>query len=448
MDTLCIPVRADQLSLKLVQIDKMASIYKGAISSLVLDAELAATPLDFETSSRGRHPRISLEARARTACSVWMARSWTFQEGRLPPAMAIQFLDNAVVFKRTSDYNGEHQELTTHKKLEEPKIDEESSLECNCATIALEETFFSMFFEGIDFVTTWNELAGRSTTMPSDVSIIITIILDYENRDLLKLHDAGEMFQAIILSLDLVPLSIFFNTGVRHDPGGNHHNRWIPAKVSSETLIARNFLKVDSTHFVYEPVGLDDTQAGSATNGDDVLIYIVDSIIPMAPELEVRIEPKGAVYRMEPAMSDTDLFDSTGYTSTCIIVENHGLREASDAKRGACFYTRKSEVSTTQNGGHWWQRALSRYRSAPETSPKLDLTFVCPIRLQQARNAETFPIRPENTFSLDSIESKTGFKIRHGKFDEQQRIFQNLTLTQARPTPQVSRSEEEGKRVS
>lgn len=51
MDTLYIPVGKGEWSLKLAQIDKMTSIYKGAISSLVLDAELMATRLEAEPVS-------------------------------------------------------------------------------------------------------------------------------------------------------------------------------------------------------------------------------------------------------------------------------------------------------------------------------------------------------------------------------------------------------------
>ena len=51
MDTLCIPVGPNETSLRLTQIDKMASIYKGALCSLVLDAELMATVLRTERMS-------------------------------------------------------------------------------------------------------------------------------------------------------------------------------------------------------------------------------------------------------------------------------------------------------------------------------------------------------------------------------------------------------------
>ncbi len=74
MDTLCIPIRPSDLALKLVQIDKMASIYAGAECTLVLDAELMATKLRSVISSCGCK-RLGPESRARIACSTWMSRS-------------------------------------------------------------------------------------------------------------------------------------------------------------------------------------------------------------------------------------------------------------------------------------------------------------------------------------------------------------------------------------
>lgn len=79
MDTLCILVGPDERSLRRIQIVKMVSIYQGAMTSLVLDAELMATVPDIKLpSTEDREPRrLSLEARARIACGVWMRRSWT-----------------------------------------------------------------------------------------------------------------------------------------------------------------------------------------------------------------------------------------------------------------------------------------------------------------------------------------------------------------------------------
>lgn len=75
MDSLCIPVGPGEWILGLTQIDKMASIYEGAISSLVLDAEPMATVPYFkyrsiEVPEETESLRLSIETRARVVCSA------------------------------------------------------------------------------------------------------------------------------------------------------------------------------------------------------------------------------------------------------------------------------------------------------------------------------------------------------------------------------------------
>ena len=149
MDTLCIPI--NPLSLKLAQIDKMASIYKGAISSLVLDAELMAMALDAGLVSLCAHdnhehaegergveelgseeiavkaPRLNAGSRARLACSVWMSRSWCLQEGELPLSIAVQFLDGAMLLGRRSTEIGKYDEWSTSKDFPRPEHSRNSS---------------------------------------------------------------------------------------------------------------------------------------------------------------------------------------------------------------------------------------------------------------------------------------------------------------------------------
>jgi hypothetical protein len=115
--------------LQLIQIDKMASIYKGAMTSLVLDAELMTVVPKIATQSAealGSHRNAStrsskmlhVEARTRIACSVWMSRSWTFQEGELPPTVTVQYLNTAVVMGRPSKNDGRYMKQFTSETME------------------------------------------------------------------------------------------------------------------------------------------------------------------------------------------------------------------------------------------------------------------------------------------------------------------------------------------
>jgi hypothetical protein len=87
MDTLCIPVHPEHGHLRDRAITQMASIYAAAVQELVLDAEL----MQCEVVSRP-----ALESLARVACSAWMTRSWTLQEGVLARECVFQFGDCAI----------------------------------------------------------------------------------------------------------------------------------------------------------------------------------------------------------------------------------------------------------------------------------------------------------------------------------------------------------------
>lgn len=87
MDTLCIPVGDAEREVRLMAINQMASIYATAVQVLVLDAELLQCEMNTSTAT---------ETLARIACSAWMTRSWTLQEGVLASECVFQFKDRAI----------------------------------------------------------------------------------------------------------------------------------------------------------------------------------------------------------------------------------------------------------------------------------------------------------------------------------------------------------------
>lgn len=87
MDTLCIPVGDGERELRSIAINQMASIYAAAVHELVLDAELLRCDVS---------PSTATEVLARIACSAWMTRSWTLQEGVLARECVFQFRDRAI----------------------------------------------------------------------------------------------------------------------------------------------------------------------------------------------------------------------------------------------------------------------------------------------------------------------------------------------------------------
>jgi hypothetical protein len=88
--------------------------------------------------------------------------------------------------------------------------------------------------------------------MPNDLPVIITNTLDLDNRNILTYHDTAEMFQAILVSLTRLLMSLFFNTGPRKD--GKHQNRWVPVKIGADTLASDDSLVVQFDHLLYRHV--------------------------------------------------------------------------------------------------------------------------------------------------------------------------------------------------
>jgi len=73
-DTLCIPLGQEHLDLKMRAINSMAKIYANAQAIVILDHELQQT--------KYRDMSVS-QLTGLLACSAWMSRCWTFQEGAM-----------------------------------------------------------------------------------------------------------------------------------------------------------------------------------------------------------------------------------------------------------------------------------------------------------------------------------------------------------------------------
>lgn len=412
MDTLCIPVAEKHSSLRLLQIDKMASIYTGAATTLILDAELMSIVRNA--------PALSTALRARIACSVWMSRSWTLQEGKLSPSIAVQFANDAVVLDGRLQQDGTRGERRTDGSVEEmsrarelasgaavPVILEDQlgkgalPSSCDCVDLALERAFLSTLFPNTrsilhaeDFVKAWNELAGRSTTMATDVPIILTNILNFNNREILKYREPAAMFQAILLSMKYLPLGIFFNTGPRHNPSGNHRNRWVPVVVGKERLVEHGELQIFPSYLLY--------RYWNSDGGTGTPAYMIDGVLRLHSKVYLHAKSRGIYYAVELPLSFTDHFDTAEINSTCILIEGNLLTQDSSIKRGACFYVRNGIRATSS--------------ATCEIGPSgIGLIFQSPLRLIQLADAESAEIDHGHAYILSEITSNCDFRISYGK---------------------------------
>lgn len=101
IDTICVPVRPPDM--QALALNKMREPYEQASSVLVLDTHLRSL------ISRSLSPT---ELLAQVACSSWMRRLWTLQEGRLAKKVWFQFADIAVNVKEIFD-NVDHTRVPT-----------------------------------------------------------------------------------------------------------------------------------------------------------------------------------------------------------------------------------------------------------------------------------------------------------------------------------------------
>ena len=92
IDTICVPVRPPEM--QTLALNKMREPYEQASSVLVLDSHLRSL------ISKSLSPT---ELLAQVACSSWMRRLWTLQEGRLANKVWFQFADIAVNVKEVFD---------------------------------------------------------------------------------------------------------------------------------------------------------------------------------------------------------------------------------------------------------------------------------------------------------------------------------------------------------
>ena len=97
-------------------------------------------------------------------------------------------------------------------------------------------------------VDTWNELAHRTTTMPDDLHIIIANLLDFNADRIMKMQTRKERMRAIILSFELLPVSLFWNTGPKWGDDVSlavgDNNRWIPVEPSNSELSLKPVMRV------------------------------------------------------------------------------------------------------------------------------------------------------------------------------------------------------------
>jgi hypothetical protein len=360
-----------------------------------------------------------------------MTRSWTLQEGRLPSHIAVKFQNKMVILGSTSERDEEYAEWlvdtsvetressrraiqveslsnqaskqsTVHNDLVSDEVQSTRTAkqpDCQCVEIALQRTLYDTFFDEPDwrlkeatalvrkFASCWDELAGRSTTMANDVPLIMTNMLNLSNRGLLDLDEAGHMCQTILLSLDRVPISNFFNTGPRQGQDDHHLNRWIPTKIGSFGLAkSQEFLTIQPSYL--------ECAYSSQAEGRDVMVYTTESILPLKVKTYISHGSQDSVYTVRPSVSNSDRFSTVDFTRTYLIIEQSNPCSHEDFLRGVCFYVQDSPEKRSKNTEllNW------------------DMTFYCPVRVRKipADRDPLLSLRPTHALGCMKILASYG----------------------------------------
>jgi len=282
IDVLCMPPKEGPTAfLRIQAINKLPAVYQAADRILVLDSKL-------ETLSV--HESDILEQFSRFAVSPWFGRCWTFQEAALASACEVQGADGTfdaffpqipkaltsgplpprrqqtplltalthpigqikILLSRKSSGAGSFQPLDGRA----PIIDFDANTALMASmTRSLNQEFRSAFSNGIKpektvfgegtlapdfctlFVQVWNELSKRSTSMPGDMPIIMANLLGFNSEPIMRLPKSSDRMACILRSMDGIPVSLLFNLfGLRHEPGRNHRDRWLPVYPSRDRL--------------------------------------------------------------------------------------------------------------------------------------------------------------------------------------------------------------------
>lgn len=387
MDTLCIPVQQDMNALRLAQIDDMASIFAGAVTTLVLDAELMALQIEPHLgpgTRQGWHFNLPCELRARLICSAWMSRSWTLQEAALAPSVMLQFQDHMVSMGNhpsTSRKPIYSERLVMEVARHHPLVRMSKPLhqgECNKNNCSLQANLNTTLFGDERNVTNvWNSLVGRTTTKSEDLPLIISNLLGLKTHHLVRYSDKFEPFEMIFRSVPIIPFSFFFNQVFVQDQQDQQHH-WIPRAIGTELISDRNFVSVGTRFWEYHHQKHDYGQGLAVyTSGpiayDQAFVHFHDTVNDTFFSLEsLPVELKALTGRN--ADSEIELY--------IVLDHNHeSSPELPSLRRGACFVTNPRTTKPAFAGLKLTYTA-TRSPAARSKSEILDLTFHQGLRVR------------------------------------------------------------------
>ena len=416
LDTLCIPVGAQFSDLRSKAINDMALVYATAMQVLVLDAELRQHPCEGTLAN---------ELLALILGSNWMSRSWTCQEGVLGVNCTIQFADISIdpisrwcesgptqgyegkvrfPSKDTTDHAIYHALYTllwaqlgqdwksnlTPYELVHPPPFYKALLEKTTRKVSWlqsveslqrwlqkgHESSRNIHLKGqlerknseegrvLQFVQAWDELGYRTTSQPEDIHVIIANLLDFQAGDVMTRASRVERMQAMLLSFDSLPFSLFYNTGPKCK---DSPNKWLPIEPSKSLIDSYPLMKrnTDGFSLVYM----------NHSDKNPTILLAEGGVFDGRP---FRIRETGKVEDiiLNPFAEEEDLLAARGIGFSCVVMEKDPFTFAGQKIRGALFW-------------------VTNIESSPNAIKELRTIYRCPVE------AWTVPLENVKTTSTD-----------------------------------------------
>jgi hypothetical protein len=230
MDTLCIPVQTTPPAIpipdKVLQdikrkaIDKMNVVYSTSSHTLVLDGEMRMIPMAANHATKLAYIQ---------SCG-WTTRSWTLQEGCLPPSTVYAFSDGIYPHKAARLAVSQFTKPSRGSHGRDPnflarQFDSLVHREIWTSTTA---RYFSIwdhwkpelprrknFMVRDRFAGVWNELLDRVSSQPADTPAIFANLLGVSAYEVLKRETEQERVALIIRQQKVLPIELLFNMGPR-----------------------------------------------------------------------------------------------------------------------------------------------------------------------------------------------------------------------------------------
>lgn len=251
MDTLCIPVQVappeapfsieDLNDIKGRAIDKMNMVYSSSSHTLVLDAEMRTVPVSADDATK----------LAYSQCCGWTTRSWTLQEGCLPPSTVYALADGIYSYEARCfgqqfglgklNFAIRFAFILLGKRFTTPSLVMASrgltpETVARCFDFSVHRDIWTSFStryfsiwdahhpvasrrrtisERNKYAEIWNELLDRASSQPADIPAIFANLLGVSTYEVLKRPTEQERVALIIRQQNVLPIEILFNTGPR-----------------------------------------------------------------------------------------------------------------------------------------------------------------------------------------------------------------------------------------